>query len=405
MKKHKLLLLSLIFLILLSSTAYAENSKLLLSNIINDSIENSITLKSLNNQIKSLEKSKSDAEKASKEAAQRLETNEALQDLLKNYSTLSAAEKMQVIMLIRMHIIMTIDDKLQFTKIKELSVPNADYAILQNKNNIEIAKNSAILLISQQFNTILNMQDSIKLQKENIKILEDKFNIAKIQYDNGFISSKDYKTLENNIKKSNLELLKMQNNMNNLIIILNQSLNRPVLTKYDEFSDSEMTPYLEIKSLEEYINMALSNRSEIICNQRYYEIKKREYEITYEFYPSELNDNTQQAKYDMEDAKNKLEQSKEDIKIEITTLYKDIEKNIQDIDNYQKKYDKAKYDNDIVNKKFNLGLISRIDLETSNLNLLQAQIQLNQAKRNLYINELKLNFACGIGPASSSLNN
>ncbi|SKA76671.1 Outer membrane efflux protein [Caloramator quimbayensis] len=400
MKKHKLLLLSLIFLVIFSSTAYAESSTLFLNNIIDDAIENSITLKSLSNKVKSLEKSKSDAEEASKDAAQRLDTNEALKDLLKNYSSLSPAEKMQVTMLIRMHIIMTIDDKLQFTKIKELSVPNADYAILQNKNNMEIAKNSSILSISQQFNTILNMQDSIKLQNNNIKILEDRLNTAKIQYDNGLISNKDYKTLESSLKKSKLELLKMQNNMNSLVITLNQAINKPLLTKYDEFSDSGMTPYLDIKSLDEYINTALTYRSEIICNQKYYDIKKREYEITYEVYPSDLNDNTQQAKYDMEDAQNKLEQSKEDIKIEITTLYKDIEKNIQDINNYQKKYDAAKYDNEIAKKKYSFGLISRLDVENSNLNLLQAQIQLNQAKRTLYINELKLNFACGIGPAA-----
>jgi hypothetical protein len=400
MRTFKWLIASAIFVILSINSVLASSNRVLdTEEAANKSISNSANIKAIDNFSTSLERSKKDANKASDDIRKRLRNSDILSDtLLKNYLELDKGTQFYTDILIRMHSIMTEDDEYQAIKVRDLYPINIEYTIASNQRQRSVAEKGAKLSAYIQSYNIFKIRDTIDLQTKLLNNLKSTFDTANLKYKNGQISKIELQMIEINLKKVKLQLQILGRNMDSATVMLNKTTAENLSTRYTEYKGDNRIPDINLKPLDYYLTSALENRSEILSADENYKLKKLEYEITEQIYKDELNMNRRNANQSMNEAKNNLDKTKIDIQLELTAAYKELEKKINTLYQYDETYltDKTNFDND--QKRYKLGLISEKDIVDKSIFLTESQIKIRSLQYDILIDLFKMDYASNLGP-------
>jgi outer membrane protein TolC len=185
---------------------------------------------------------------------------------------------------------------------------------------------------------------------------------------------------------------------------MNQILNKDIYTKYDVLLRDKITESPYIRSYDDYVNDALKNRAEILNAQENINLKKFEYDVIKGIFPSKYDTMNQIGQYNVDQAGDALDILKVDIPVEINSLYNDLKNKTKMLDSKKDALALAQRNYDVARVKYNAGVMSKIDFDAQADDLKSSQNDLKSFQRDIWMAQLKLNLACGIGYDTSKLN-
>ncbi|MBI6873617.1 TolC family protein [Clostridium aciditolerans] len=356
MKKVKLICMSAVMALMLSSTTFvqAAGNTLDIDNAINKAIENSYQIKNIDI---SIEKAKNDYKEATRGS----------------------------------------------------SGGNADieakYSIYQYTNLKEAAKNSVKFNLYNQYAAFINAKEALDLETQKFQNAEAKYKRAQLQLSLGLIGKPDLKGIEQSYYNEKSQLDKAKRAFDSVTKNINQLSGSNIGDTYNSFAKDIVEEKPIIKNYDEYVNDALKYRAEILNDNENIKVKKLEFDsVRSSGNPYVTSPEYVVGKFAVTSAENQLETDKIDISIEINGLYNDLQSKVQKLQSLTTNYnaEKKKYNEAL--QRYNLGMISKIDFEDSLSSFKGAEDSLKSAQRDVYLSKLKLEYASGIGTGAQSSN-
>lgn len=356
MKKVKLICMSAVMTLMLSSTTFvqAAGNTLDIENAINKAIENSYQIKNIDISIEKAKNSYKDATRGSGGGNADIE---------------------------------------------------AKYSIYQYTNQKEAAKNSVKLNMYTQYASFINAKQALDLETQKYQNAEAKYKKAQLQLSLGTIAKPDLKSAEQSYYNEKAQLNKAQRTFASAAKGINQLLGSNISDTYTSFSKDIVEEKPIIKTYDEYVKDALNNRAEILNDTENIKVKKLEFvSVRNSGNPYITSPEYIIGKFAVTDAENQLETDKIDISIEINGLYNDLQSKMQKLQFQTTNYNNEKKKYNEALQKYNLGMISKIDFEDQLSSFKGAENSLKSAQRDVYLAKLKLEYASGIGTGTQSSN-
>lgn len=379
---------------------YAEDNSLDLDTAISKAINNTSALKNVENKLSNLQENYESYKNASLFAQSRYDADARYKELL-NSKNLGLKEKKEIEDYIQnFGAPLSDEERIYYKKLKELTLPNIDYAINMSTLQKQVVKNTVISSVSELYGNLIKVNNGIVVEKGLIEDLNKNYTNSMAKLQNGLISSAQTEIIKLNLDKENLQLSKLQRNEEYLINTLNKVMEEDIGTRYTKYAEIKFNP-IEHKTLNDYLTPALKNRIEILSTSEAYELKQKEYSIIAEVYLDDNNLKKINAKYDLNSTKTKRDTAKTKVEQEIKVSYKLFQNKIADYENYVKKYDIQKSFYEDIKKKHSLGFATDLNLMDAELALKNAQLQMDNARIDVWIYQVKLKYAVEAGPAFS----
>lgn len=378
MKRIKCLAaMALTISICLSSTAvFAEGNTLDIDAVMDTAIQNSYTIKSEDIAIKQAEQSYKDAvDNAS-------DINETIDE---SKSNLTHAQEFSLV------------------KSRDNTPAEAKYSIYQNTNAKEVAKNEIALSIYGQYTTLMDSKDTLDTEQKRLDNADTQYKKAKLQLDTGMISQNDFTAAEYAYYKELAAFNKAKRQYKLQTMTINKLIGAPIETEYTTLLKDKITENPYIRTYDSYLSEALTDRAEVLNASEYINLMNFEFKTVKAFYPDTRDDEYKIGKYYVDTAQTSLDTEKIDISLEINTLYNDLQNNVKKLKSQKDSLDYAKLDYDRASQKYNLGLISKIDLDSKLVTWQDAQNTLKSLQRDIWVSQIKLEYACKVGADTSKL--
>ncbi|WP_123054664.1 TolC family protein [Clostridium sp. JN-1] len=292
---------------------------------------------------------------------------------------------------------------LQYVQRRDYPQMEYKYALYKYNNAKEVAKNQARFSIYKEYETLLNDKSNLDLEQIKLNNAKDNLNTAKLQLNLGTISPADEKAQEAKYAKEQANFNQIQRQYDAETMNMNKTLNLPLDTTYKILLKDKLTPSPYIRSYDDYNEDALKNRFEVLNGNEYIKLMKFEFDTTRGMDPYTMDAPYKIARYNWQMAKDQLDIQKINISLEINNLYNDLQNKSKQIDSLRDSYNLA-YDQ--YNKallKYNAGVMSKLDKNQYYINMLTADNSLKSGERDVWLAQIKLNYACGLGYDASSL--
>lgn len=292
---------------------------------------------------------------------------------------------------------------LQYVQQRDYPQMEYKYALYKYNNAKEVAKNQARFSIYKEYETLLNDKSNLDLEQIKLNNARDNLNTAKLQLSLGTISPADEKAQEAKYAKEQANFNQIQRQYDAETMNMNKTLNLPLDTTYKVLLKDKLTPSPYIRSYDDYDEYALKNRFEVLNGNEYIKLMKFEFDTTRGIDPYTMDAPYKIARYNWQMAKDQLDIQKINISLEINNLYNDLQNKSKQIDSLRDSYNLA-YDQ--YNKallKYNAGVMSKLDKDQYYINMLAADNSLKSGERDVWLAQIKLNYACGLGYDASSL--
>lgn len=283
----------------------------------------------------------------------------------------------------------------------ELLPYQIEYSITVAKNTKEKAVASVRLQAYTLYINLLKLKYSVDLQTELVNNLQNNYSKSLISYKNGKITKNDLRLIEINLEKAQLQLNQYKRSYNSALMELNKSMGKDINTKYNSLIDNNIVPSMEIQSLESYINKALENRAEVLNAKANLAYQNKSFEfdkLNHTTSQKDYDDYMQTAQYDLDQIQYEYDITKIDIQSEINTGYKNLLTKLKSCESAQKQCEIAKYNYETAEKSYELSSITLYDLENAKISYTQSQINLKNTQLDLWLYEIKMDYATGIGP-------
>lgn len=361
----------------LSSTAvFAEGNTLDIDAVMDTAIQNSSTLKSKDIAIQKAEQSYKDAVDNASDINDTIDESEGT---------------------------MTYSQEFSLVKSRDNTPAEKKYSLYQSNNAKEVAKNEIALSIYEQYITLVDAKDSLDTEQKRLDNADAAYKKAKLQLDTGMISQADYTAAEYSYYTEVAAFNKAKRQYKLETMKLNKLIGAPLQTEYTTLLRDKITEDPYIRSYDSYVNEALINRAEMLNATEYVNLMNFEFKTVKAFYPDTRTDEYKIGKYYVDKAKTSLENEKVDISLEINTLYNNLQINAKKLKSQKDSADYAKLDYDRASQKYNLGLISKMDLDSKLVTWQDAQNSVKALQRDIWIAQIKLGYACKIGADTSKL--
>lgn len=258
-------------------------------------------------------------------------------------------------------------------KIKELNNKFSN-----NKVNTEIEKQSIELSIIEFFSSVIEAQNSLELYEKNISLSEKQLKISEVKLKLGKISETAYNAEKVNYDKLIKQKTEKEASINNAFYSLNKVLGEDLKTRYNLVLDIEYTP-LGDTDLEYYVLKAKSSAQSIVEKEQAAEIAKYQLDRYAVLYTEGSKESRQNAYAQSQRA---LDEAKTTLELNIRTLYTDIVKSESDYETALIELEKLNSDYKILQKKYELGKATSVELEEAELNILEKEISIQTAIYN-----------------------
>lgn len=292
---------------------------------------------------------------------------------------------------------------LQYVQQRDYPQMQYKYAIYEYTNAKEVAKNQAKFSIYKEYETLLNYKDNLDLEQVKLNNAKDNLNTAKLKLSLGTISATDEKQAEAAYTAEQAQFNTVQRQYQSEVLNMNKTLNLPLDTTYKTLLKDKLTPSPYIRSYDNYNADAVKNRVEVLNGNEYIKLMKSEFDTTSGIDPYTMDAPYKIAKYNWDMSKEQLDIEKINISLEINSLYNDLQNKSQQIDSLNDSYNLAEDQYNKALLKYNVGVMSKIDKDQYYIKVLSAQNSLKAAQREVWLAQIKINYACGPGYDTSSL--
>jgi outer membrane protein TolC len=299
-----------------------------------------------------------------------------------------------------------LDSYTRLTLMQGISNPSkeAQFSIYKYSNIGKVAESQVKLSAYTQYTALMDAKDALDLENQKFQNAKEQYDAVQLKSNLGMASPADVKQAEVDYYSENANLNKTQRQYDLAVMKMNQILNKDIYTKYDVLLRDKITESPYIRSYDDYVNDALKNRAEILNAQENINLKKFEYDVIKGIFPSKYDTMNQIGQYNVDQAGDALDILKVDIPVEINSLYNDLKNKTKMLDSKKDALALAQRNYDVARVKYNAGVMSKIDFDARADDLESSQNDLKSFQRDIWMAQLKLNLACGIGYDTSKLN-
>lgn len=285
------------------------------------------------------------------------------------------------------------------------------FAYYQIRMTIEKVKNQKDLFdqrietqIQNSYVQIVNLEDTLHLQKTYEENLKNKYENDQLKYELGQISAVQLMESRLDYQKKVLNNEQLKRNLTTAKLNFKQALG------IDLYEDIELTSNVlyfknvELKDYSYYEEQALNNRIEILNAEFDYKQAQSEAEITRDYLDQELL--TDRINYDSNeiDALNALNQAKENVSQDIYIAYFDTLEKQETYEVKVKEYKRAQQDFREKTEMYNLGYLDKNTLDMVEFALDASKTELFVAVRELDTSYSNLMNAINLGPGYQDSN-
>lgn len=271
--------------------------------------------------------------------------------------------------------------------------------VLSLGSSIEAAKVGIGLGANQLYDTILAMEDIYTVLEMNYDMaVVDKESFER-KYNFGQVSLMEYQKADNKMIIAELEMNKMAREIDNLMLSLKQMLGLSL--DIELVLDPSIDSINVLEPLEDYLDSALTKRSEIETLKYSINAKEREFEYVKDYFSSSSNQ-YKITEGELETLILDLKGTEESIEKEMRSGYVDVLEKGNNLDIKAQDLELAENQLKELTKYYELGFVSEAKKDGIKMLVIQKENDYISAKRD-YINALyAYELASGIGPGYSS---
>ncbi len=369
--KNKIVIFILVFSIILSSYSFAyENSSVL---------DENLTLQMMEYDILKMKIDLDDTD----------DIVDNLQDTLRKFSFLNSIGR-------------PVRKSTKFNVIynKETVIPFSEYGYTTNVDMMQLTNNNLNVSLNQLYIAFYSASRSLESAEMKLENESYKLDQMKEKYEKGMISRIELDEAVYNYEVIVNDRLNAQNNYNAIIRQINGLVgNADIDQEINHIWNFEMQ---EMKALDEYTELAIENRFEIVDINRQIELKELECDIYTSLNGYYLADITIKADYLK--VENKLKQLLIDREMIIKNLENELAKSYNDTKIAYNDYLKTSnmYENqielsEIIEKQYALGYITKSALIDFSIGLDQLEMAVNLSLLNYNSLVEKLDYSSGLG--------
>jgi len=276
---------------------------------------------------------------------------------------------------------------------------NAENLLNQAVTTQDVNTNSVRVDAYSKYIDLLKANYAVNIQKALNDSLKKGNKETQMQLNKGLVSKNEARLIEINYLKSNYQLNSLEKSLDSAYMVVNLAMGEDISKGYKTLIDNNIVPQEKIKSLEDYIADALVNRGEIVNAQSALDAKKKLLEYDKATYHTDYRFYIQQKQYEFDKAENDLEEAKINVQIEVTNGYKTLDGYMKTMESQQINYDTEKSNYESAKIKYDNGMITLSQLQKAEIAKVQAQINFKNAQLNAWLEQTKMNNATSIGPA------
>ena len=291
----------------------------------------------------------------------------------------------------------------QLTKTRDVQPLEAEYNLEVAKNNRESIENTVTLSTYTQYINLLSNTDMIDTEEKNMNNISDLYNISKLKLELGTISKSQYKKIIASYNNETQLLSQKQRSLSIEEMNFNKLLGQDLNIKYSTLSADLPDNNYDINSLDYYVNSALKNNLDITNSINYTSVKQKNYDVTNKIFSAKDNIYNKQAKYDLEEAQDNLKIIKTNIQKNISDEYNLMLSKKKTLDNEINIYNSALKNYNIASNKYKYGVLSKLDMDSNEIQYQKECDKLNSLKRDLWIEKFKIDCQINKGLYSTTI--
>ena len=274
--------------------------------------------------------------------------------------------------------------------------------LTQATNGQLVATNAVRLSAYKGYITLLKANSTMNIQQGLMNALDADYKKAQLQQTLGMISQSELRLSEIADLKSQSKYNSAQKGFNSASMSVNNMMGEDLGRQYSTLQDYNITPAAQIKSLKDYVNLALANRADITNAQSTLDTKKKEYDYGKAEVPTDFQFYIQQQQYAIDSAQNDLDLAKINVQQDITTLYTVLGRAMKNMEALKDLDDQALLNYQAAEIQYKNSQISILEFDDAKVAKAQADVTYKNAGLEAWLTQTTMNSACDIGYQPSS---
>ncbi len=285
----------------------------------------------------------------------------------------------------------------EMVKVVVLTPQAMENMMLQVTNGQAVVSNFVRFSAYREYINLLKADYALNTQSDLMSSLYEDYKKARLQQEQGLITQYELRLAEIAYEQVRYNYLSAQNNRESSIMGINNMMGEDISKKYAVLQDNNITPSSQIKTLDEYTNLALANRAEIINKRSTLELKKQQYLYEKVENPTDFEFYVQQQEYEIENLENELALVRIDVQQDISELYTGLESAMKKLEAMKYLAKQAEENYAAAQTSYESSLISLNDLNNAKIAKAQADINLKNAELDAWLMQMTMSLACNAG--------
>lgn len=291
------------------------------------------------------------------------------------------------------------DERRQLASTRDYALIQLNDGIAQIGYNIEILDNGQAYSAWAAYSSVAKLQSAIALQQEALDLQKSSLDALKKRYELGAASKTEADSAELSYDKAAISLGQTKRSLASALISLNRLIGENLATTYADFDRSQLRPAKATPRLQDYLDGALSKRSEILIAARSRDLAEGQAGLFSEApYKPESVHEGQESALSAEEAAIAYDMAVSEVESEIRSAYKQLLSLRGQISYNESQVAIAQSALERAQKQRDLGLATQLSVDSAAITVAQAKIQLENSTIDVWLQERKLEIISGIGP-------
>ena len=269
--------------------------------------------------------------------------------------------------------------------------------LVKARNGQFVVTNAVRLSAYKAYIDLLKADYGLDIQQGLMNGFDADYRKARLKRPLGMISESEFRLREINYLKAQYRFNSAQKGFDSASLTINNMMGEDLSKQYSILQDNNITPAAQIKSLNDYVDLAIANRADVLNAQGTLDLKKKEYEYGKAEIPTDFDFYCQQQEFAIDSAQNDLDLAKIDVQLDITNHYKMLESAMKNMEASKDLNDQAVLNYQAAEIKFGNSQISLQEFDNAKVAKAEADINYKNSQLDAWLAQRTMDSACGIG--------
>ncbi|MDD4679848.1 MAG: TolC family protein [Clostridia bacterium] len=273
----------------------------------------------------------------------------------------------------------------------------AENRLTQAVNSQLVNENATRMSSYKAYIDLLKANFNLTIQQGLMDDFHGEYKKAQLQQKLGMLSQSQFRLIEIDYFKAQHRYNSALNSFDSASMAVNYMMGENLAKRYSEMKDNNIKPADSIKTLTEYVNLALANRAEIINAQDTLDARKKAYELGRAAIPTDYEFYCQQQQYAIDSAQNDFDLAKINVEQDIINIYRGLDGALKNVQAMKALNDQAVQNCKAAEVRYKNSQTTLHDLEEVKVQKAQAAVNLKNAEFDAWLVQNTMQAACEIG--------